>query len=164
MSVALAIRNRQRTRRVETRLLRRIVTALVREELVLESVELGIALVGAPEMARVNWQFLQHEGATDVITFDHTETQESRRKPAVPGRHVCGELYVCVAEAVAQAKTFRTIWPVELVRYIVHGILHLLGHDDQVAAARHRMKREENRLVRLLARRFDLAQLALPPN
>jgi len=53
-------------------------------------------------------------------------------------------------------------WQSEVVRYIVHGVLHLLGHDDLRADLRRKMKREENRLVRLLARRFALAQLSRP--
>ena len=41
-----------------------------------------------------------------------------------------GELFICVDEAVAQAKEFKTSWQSEVVRYVVHGVLHLLGHDD----------------------------------
>jgi probable rRNA maturation factor len=62
-----------------------------------------------------------------------------------------GELFICVDEAIRQAKRFRTTWQSELMRYIVHGVLHLLGHDDHRAADRLKMKREENRLVRKLA-------------
>jgi rRNA maturation RNase YbeY len=71
-----------------------------------------------------------------------------------------GEIFVCMDEAVAQARRFRTSWQSELVRYIVHGILHLRGFDDRRAAPRARMKREENRLVRELAARFDFAAIS----
>src|SRR5215469_10807832 len=66
----IAIANRQRSKKINTRFLKQIVSAVL-DELEITSVELGIHLVGAKEMARVNWQFLQHEGSTDVITFDH---------------------------------------------------------------------------------------------
>jgi probable rRNA maturation factor len=155
----LTVQNRQRTRRVDVHLLRQIMASLVGDLLKLEQVELGVSLVGAKEMARINWQFLQHEGATDVITFDHTEGQLSRRKSAVVQQKINGELFVCVAVAQAQAQSFRTTWQSELVRYIVHGVLHLLGHDDHRPAARTRMKHVENRLMRLLSRRFKLAEL-----
>ena len=159
MSLELTICNRQRVRRVETRLLRQITTELLVDLLGTKSVVLGITLVSAAEMARVNWQFLQHEGSTDVITFDHSENQISRRKSATVRREINGELFICIENAVAQARSFRTTWPAELVRYIIHGVLHLLGHDDHGAAARRRMKREENRLVRLLAARFAFRKL-----
>lgn len=160
MSLELTIRNRQRSRAIHPRLLREITTKLLSELLKLDEVELGVALVGAKEMARVNWQFLQHEGSTDVITFDHSEEQLSRKRPKAAGRKICGELYVCVDDAVAQARSFRTSWQAEVVRYIVHGVLHLCGHDDHRETARRVMKREENRLVRLLAKEFSLRSLA----
>lgn len=156
-SVQLTVQNRQRTQAVDVRLLRQIIVSLVGDLLKLERVELGVALVGATEMARVNWQFLQHEGATDVITFDHTEGQLSRCKSSVFRREINGDLFVCLPVAVAQAQSFRTTWQSELVRYIVHGVLHLLGHDDHQATERTRMKREEGRLMRLLGRRFAFA-------
>ncbi|MGC3960683.1 MAG: rRNA maturation RNase YbeY [Verrucomicrobiota bacterium] len=160
MSLELTIRSRQHVRALNRRLLRQIIEAVLTEYLQLEQVELGVTLVGAAEMARVNWQFLQHEGSTDVITFDHTEAQASRKSAAAARREICGELYVCVDDAVMQARSFRTTWQSEIVRYIVHGILHLCGHDDHRAAARRVMKCEENRLVRRLKKGFAFRSLA----
>ena len=74
-----------------------------------------------------------------------------------------GEVFVCVDEAVIQARRFRTLWQKELVRYVVHGVLHLQDFDDQGVRERRRMKREENRLLRLLAQRFPLSHVARPP-
>ena len=45
------------------------------------------------------------------------------------------------------------------MRYIVHGILHLLGFDDSSAGARRKMKREENRRLRAIGRHFPLSKL-----
>ena len=80
--------------------------------------------------------------------------------PPDPRPNLHGELFICVDEAIRQARRFRTTWQSELVRYVVHGVLHLLGHDDHHAADRRKMKREENRLVRLMARRFAFTRLA----
>ena len=150
----IVIANRQRTRPVNARRLRLILLALF-DELEIEAGDLGVNLVAAREMTLVNETFLKHEGSTDVITFDHSEG-------AAPGRPTVlhGELFVCVDEAIVQARRFNTRWQPEVVRYIVHGILHLLGHDDLEAGLRRKMKREENRLVRLLAKKFSLAQIA----
>ena len=110
-------------------------------------------------MTRVNETFLQHEGSTDVITFDHSELSPGPQTPD-PRLNLHGELFICVDEAIRQARRFRTTWQSELVRYVVHGVLHLLGHDDHHAADRRKMKREENRLVRLMARRFAFTRLS----
>ena len=47
-----------------------------------------------------------------------------------------------------------------VARYIVHGVLHLIGHDDLVPEKRRIMKREENRLVKALSRRFDFSAIS----
>jgi probable rRNA maturation factor len=154
--MTLAILNRQRTKRINARHLRAMVEALF-EDLGINSAELGINLVGAREMTLLNETFLRHSGSTDVITFDHGPGTGARNGNA-PGLH--GELFVCVNEAVAQAKRFRCTWQAEIVRYIVHGVLHLLGHDDLKPEARRRMKREENRLVRRLGLKNSFAQLS----
>ena len=147
MNITLA--NRQRTKKINTRLLKQIAGELL-TELKMSEADLGVALVGAKEMAKVNWQFLRHEGSTDVITFDHESTRTNLH----------GELFICVDVAVTQAQEFKSSWQSELVRYVVHGVLHLLGYDDLQPALWRKMKREENRLVRLLAKRFALAQLS----
>jgi len=152
----IIIANRQRTKKINTRLLKQIAAELL-SELEIEVAELGINLVGAREMTLVNETFLQHEGSTDVITFDHVEKRKTKSKKQ---ENLHGELFICVDEAILQAKAFKTNWQSETVRYVVHGVLHLLGHDDLKSALRRKMKREENRLVRLLAKRFSLAQLA----
>lgn len=152
MSQTLALRNRHRVLRTETALLRRLTLWLLKEALGLREFELGIHLVGAKEMARVNWDFLRHEGSTDVITFDHAAANSSGA--------LHGELFICLDDALAQAREFGTTWPEELVRYIIHGVLHLRGHDDLSTGPRRLMKREEGRLLRLAARQFPLRQLA----
>jgi probable rRNA maturation factor len=155
-SLVLNVASRQRTKKINARLLRQIADALL-AQLEIETAELGIALVGAKEMARVNRQFLRHEGSTDVITFDHSSLESGIPNPEL---QLHGELFICVDDAVMQAKEFGTSWQSEIVRYVVHGVLHLLGHDDLKPERRRAMKREENRLVRRLAGRFSLAQLS----
>ena len=153
----LILRNRQRTRAVDLRHLRLTARWLLTELAPGAPCELGVHLVGATEMAGLNENFLQHTGSTDVITFDH-------REDATPGNAaVHGEIFICVDDAIAQARQFRTTWTAEVARYLVHGLLHLRGHDDLEPAARRSMKRAENRLVRELARRFPLSRLARKP-
>jgi probable rRNA maturation factor len=152
----IAIANRQRTKKINSRRLKEIAEALLAELQITEA-ELGINLVGAREMALVNETFLQHEGPTDVITFDHRNCEVRSAKCEV---EIHGELFICVDVANRQAKEFKSSWQAEAVRYVVHGVLHLIGHDDLKPHLRRKMKREENRLVRLLSKRFSLAQLS----
>jgi probable rRNA maturation factor len=160
--------NRHPDRPVRLDLLRRIARALLEETWRDSGFDLAICLVAAPEMTRLNEAYLRHKGPTDVITFDYAERvgQGSRLPlfplPSTPSRdkhHACpallhGEIVVCLDEAMRQSRRFHTTWQSELVRYVVHGVLHLLGHDDHDTRARRRMKATEDALVRRLARRF----------
>jgi probable rRNA maturation factor len=160
----LSIRNRQCTRRVDLRLLRQITIFCLKEIFGESQFELGIHLVGAEEMAAVNEKFLQHSGSTDVITFDYSEGRAGCPQPADgamrtsrPTLH--GEIFISIDDAVSQSKEFKATWQSELVRYVVHGILHLRGFDDLNLVARKKMKREENRVVDELTRLFPLSKL-----
>jgi probable rRNA maturation factor len=160
MSGDVRVFNRQRARAVDTRLLRRMTRSLLTETLGLEEFDLAVHLVGARAMAGLNQLHLSHEGPTDVITLDYSmgygtsgAANESAKGPA-------GEIMVCVDVAAEQARRFQATWQTELARYVIHGILHLQGHDDQSAAGRRRMKREEGRLLKELGGRFHLSKLA----
>jgi len=152
----LCLRNRQRDRRINTELLRRIVQSLLEEELGLASYELAVHLVAASKMAEVNEHFLQHSGSTDVITFDYRDGYAGAVTEQV---ELAGEIYISLADAVHQAKEFSKKWQEEVVRYAIHGVLHLRGYDDLTPAKRRVMKREENRLMRRMARRFPVARI-----
>ncbi len=154
----LVVANRQRVRRVDPRWLRDCAAVLLGELLGVEAYELGVALVGAREMARINGQFLQHTGSTDVITFGYGA---DRTDLAAPQLH--GEIFISVGDAVAQAAAWGTTWQSEVVRYLVHGVLHLQGFDDREPALRRVMKRRENQLLARLARRFALSALERKP-
>jgi probable rRNA maturation factor len=171
----ITLSNRQRSRRVDLRLLRRIVQALLREIWPDGDFDLALNLVSRSEITRLNETFLQHTGSTDVITFDYSERagmagrrsiadqrlRPARKTPTAGPALLHGEICICVEEAVSQAPQFRVTWQTELVRYAVHGVLHLLGYDDQDAQHRRRMKEAEDTLVRQLACQFHFHSLRL---
>ena len=150
----LILRNRQRTRAVNSRYLRRMARQCLESFPELTRIELGIHLVDNAKITRLNRHYLHHAGATDVITFDHRETE------AVD--HLYGEVFLCVDEAVANARRYRTSWQQELTRYLVHGVLHLRGFNDATPAQQRRMKRAEDLHLRQLQKRFVLRRLGRP--
>jgi probable rRNA maturation factor len=164
----IVIASRQRTRKINPRRLKQIAEALL-ADLRIGEAELGINLVAAREMTLINETFLRHEGSTDVITFDYSDSagdgarsfKKKKLEPPHVGSCNCiyGEIFICVDETILQAKKFKTTWQSEIVRYLVHGVLHLLGHDDRNAATRRKMKREEKRRLAGLSEKFSLAQI-----
>jgi probable rRNA maturation factor len=91
-----------------------------------------ISLVSDRRIAALHWQFLQVRGVTDVITFEH------------------GEIVVSAATAAREARARGEPLERELGRYVVHGLLHLRGHEDATPAARAIMWRAQERLLRRL--------------
>lgn len=157
MTRALSLANRHPAHPVDLRRLRRLLHTLLTDQCQLEQFDLGVCLLDDPQMIELNETFLKHAGSTDVITFDYTLGVAAGTRPEL----LHGEIYICLDEAVLQARRFRTSWQSELARYAVHGVLHLLGYDDLRAAPRREMKRLENLHLRQLSRQYSLAQLQL---
>jgi len=147
---SLLVRNHQRAYRVNLRLFRRIVRFFLQDLVKRRSFELDLHLVGAPEITRLNESFVRHRGVTDVIAFDYSDHSAQVLR---------GEVFVCLPEAMVQARRFRTSWQHELVRYAVHGVLHLCGYEDSTPSKRRKMKRAENAALRRLAAQFSFADL-----
>jgi probable rRNA maturation factor len=160
------VRNRQKVIGVDTRALRRMVLSVINDDLHLGAFEVGCYLVGHRESERLNLAYLKHDGPTDVITFDHSDETHGGTDRAI-GRQrrsrspspIHGEIFICVDVALSQARAYRTTWQSEVLRYVVHGLLHLLGYDDCEPSSRRRMKRVENKLVSKVQQRFPVGQL-----
>lgn len=149
----LTLSIRQRRRNINRRLLEKIARRLLDQRLGNRAFEIGIHVVSARKMAEVNWRHLRHKGSTDVITFPYGE-------PDGVGA-LLGDIFICIDDALAQAAIFGTTWPSELVRYLVHGVLHLQGYDDLEPVARRIMKRVENRQLKALDQAIPFEDLEL---
>jgi probable rRNA maturation factor len=138
--VKVAICSRQRRWKINASLLARIVERAL--EFVHDNrAELGIVLMDDDGIAKLNAQHHHTPGPTDILSFDYGEGQ--------------GELIISVDHVIAQARRFRSTPSRELVLYVVHGILHLHGHNDLALCDRRRMRVAERQLMSRLARDFE---------
>ncbi len=87
----------------------------------------SVTLLSSAAMARLNERHLQHRGPTDVISFGFR---------AVPGGPVVGDIYIAPAVARTNALDAKVSVREELVRLVVHGVLHVMGHDHPTDATR----------------------------
>ena len=145
----LSVRNQQRAHRIASREFKKAATIALEQLFSDPSYHLSVAFVSAKRMAEVNEAHLQHEGPTDIITFDYSETGV-----------LDGELLICPAVAAEYSQRYNVSLGRELARYFIHGVLHLQGYDDHAPNDRRRMKQEENRLLNQLAKRFPIDTLA----
>jgi probable rRNA maturation factor len=143
--ISIAIADQQTALPVDRRLLRRAVRMLLADHGVGQA-EISLAVVDDAAIRRVNRQYLGHDRATDVISFLLERGADA-----------------LVGEVIASAETAHRVaprygWPAreELLLYVVHGTLHLVGHDDRTAAQRAAMRaRESDCLARLGVRRDE---------
>lgn len=115
----------------------------------------NVALVGDRAMTDLHVRYLADPRTTDVLTFD---LRDDADQPEIEG-----EIAVCVDVARRQARRWRTSVTAELLRYVVHGVLHLLGYDDDVPARQRRMRRAENRVLADMAPKGHRNTRAHPP-
>jgi len=92
---------------------------------------------GARGVAGRHERYLGQQGPTDVLSFLLDEADGCLE----------GEVVVSAQTAVAQAGRFGWSAADELLLYVVHGALHLLGYDDATCPQRRAMRRRERRFV-----------------
>jgi probable rRNA maturation factor len=105
----------------------------------------SIAFVSDRQMASLNWQHLQHRGATDVISFGFA--------PSAVGCGVVGDIYIAPGVARRNAMAHDERIRDELLRLVVHGTLHVLGYEHPEGADRSTspMWKRQERIMRRLA-------------
>lgn len=101
--------------------------------------QVSVTFLGPVRMRRLNRRHLKHDRPTDVIAF----------ALRTPDGALMGDVYICRAVAAHQAREVGCSLREELVRLIVHGTLHVLGHDHPAGPGRTRsaMWRRQERLV-----------------
>lgn len=115
-----------------------------------QSVELSIAVVDDPTIRKINNEYLAHDYETDVISFVLDETDDS----------LTGQLVVSTDTAREKANEFGTSLQQELMLYVAHGTLHLVGFDDTDDVSAAKMRQAEKRYLE----QFSIPHRWSPPN
>ena len=86
----------------------------------------------------VNKEFLGHDYYTDIITFDYSE----------PGK-VSGDMFISIETVETNSFKFHTSYDKELMRVIIHGVLHLCGINDKGPGERAVMEAAEEKALNM---------------
>ena len=84
----------------------------------------------------INKKYLQHDDYTDIITFDNST-----------GDTVAGEMYISVDTVQSNAKDYQVDFRNELLRVMVHGVLHLCGYKDSTTCQQQEMRTLEDKYI-----------------
>ena len=108
------------------------------------SAQVSIAIVDDPTIHQLNRRYLEHDYPTDVLSFVLDERDDFLE----------GEVVVSADTAASQAAQFAWAPEDELLLYVIHGLLHLVGFDDRSDRARAEMRCAE----RVYLKQFGLEQ------
>lgn len=96
--------------------------------------ELGVIFCRDNYLLELNKKYLNHHEYTDVITFDYAGTENT----------ISGDIFISHERVVDNAHALGERPERELLRVLIHGVLHLLGHADQTPGDQAEMHRKEN--------------------
>ncbi|MDE7475267.1 MAG: rRNA maturation RNase YbeY, partial [Duncaniella sp.] len=92
-----------------------------------------------PKIIEVNRQFLNHDYFTDIITFDYSR-----------GRMISGDMFISLDTVESNSVMVGATYERELLRVIIHGVLHLCGINDKGPGEREIMESFENKALTIL--------------
>ncbi len=105
--------------------------------------QVSIIFVSDKYLLDMNNQYLSHNYFTDIITFNYSEFVENQQV-------ISGDLFISLDTVKSNSVDFNVSYEHELNRVIIHGILHLLGQNDESDEEFDEMKRKEDHFLKLL--------------
>lgn len=115
------------------------IEALVKQEL-REIGDIAFVFCDDNYLHKINFEFLEHNTYTDIITFDYSV-----------GNEIISEIYISVDRVADNAKKYSQNFEDEIHRVLIHGILHLCGYKDKLAEDKQIMRDKENHYLSLLS-------------
>ncbi len=114
-------------------LLEQTAQAALTQQAISTDADLTLVLTGDSQVLELNREFLGIDAATDVLSFPAGETDPET------GRLYLGDILISVPRAESQAQSGGHTLEAELQLLVVHGVLHLLGHDHAGVEEKARM-------------------------
>lgn len=106
--------------------------------------EIEVIFLDDREILEINKQFLRHNYFTDVITFSYN------RKDIISG-----DICISIDSVSRNSLRFNSMLYHEIMRVIIHGVLHLIGYDDRDSGCRKKMKAKENFYMKMTLNKLN---------
>ena len=114
------------------------IAAKILEDYHIKDSEISIIFLTDTEIQKINTQYLNHNYATDVISFNFEE------------ENLEGEIYISVDTARIQAQEYKVSLTNEVLRLSIHGIMHLLGYEDDSIDKKEKMHNLEEKYLEII--------------
>jgi probable rRNA maturation factor len=154
-AITVTVTNAQRQAPVSASWIMRLARRAIRRLRIRTPGTLAITFIGPGRMRTLNRRFKRHDWTTDVLSFryDGPSTRpvgggaRSGFRPLGLHEQIVGEVLINPSAARAYARRHGIPYDEELSRYVVHGLLHWLGHEDRTRAQQQKMRAMEDRLL-----------------
>lgn len=147
--------NRHKRYRVNEKLIKKIVSKILKYIRKPRDTELEVVFLDDGSIRPINKAYKRRDAPTDVLSFKLDVAEFGSRK-------FLGEIFISIDRAKENSRAFKADFKEEVVLYVIHGILHLFGYDDEDAESRRRMSKKEKETLRYLCKREDLSKVLTP--
>ncbi|HEX9664781.1 MAG TPA: rRNA maturation RNase YbeY [Patescibacteria group bacterium] len=104
----------------------------------------SLAFIDQKKIKMLNNKYRLKNQVTDVLAFSYQETDQE-----APDRTYLGEIFICYPQAEKQALEHRQPVEEEIKTLLIHGLLHLFGHDHATEADHRKMKKLEDKIRKI---------------
>jgi len=104
-----------------------------------EALSVDYSFVDKKQMIKINKKHLKHNYLTDVLAFDYSENSK-----------IQGDVFVSEEKVRANAQEYSQGFPTELMRVMLHGLLHLCGHKDKTLEEQNKIRGLEEKYLNQL--------------
>ena len=125
----------------QKRLMRKWLREVAKQEGNYSIAEISYVFCSAERHRAMNIEFLGHDYFTDIITFDDSDLKEG---------YIAGDIFIDIETVADNARLYGATAKQEMLRVIVHGVLHLCGQKDKSPRAEKQMHRKEDKYLALL--------------
>lgn len=95
--------------------------------------DLNFIITDDDTLKEINVLFLKHNYYTDVISFDYEDKDV-----------ISGEIYISLDTVKINSLNYKISLSQEMLRVMIHGVLHLCGYDDKEIKEKSKMRKREN--------------------
>ncbi len=133
----ITIRNLQNKLPIPSTKIKKLIRKVLKGERVKKSGWINICFVDNPLIKKFNAKFLKSNRTTDVLAFNSTKGKKV----------ILADIMISTDKAIEQARNFKTTPTYELLLYVAHGMLHILGFDDHSKTQIKLMRKKESKYV-----------------
>ncbi|MBI5124522.1 MAG: rRNA maturation RNase YbeY [Candidatus Omnitrophica bacterium] len=140
------VRNANNRFKLNERYIKKIVAEILKILKKTRKIDLEIVFLSDKEIRRFNKRYKHSDGSTDVLSFDLGS---------------CGQILISSDTALSNSSIFNTPFEEEVVLYVIHGILHLFGYDDETEAQKRKMSKKESAILKRLCQK-NFSKVLMP--